>query len=165
MSTRTVQRSTILPVSAELAWGAVKQIETFAYVARGTNGYRGLDTLPSPLRPGAAAALRLVLLNIFPAWTHHLRIEGVDDRARALQSREGGGPIRRWDHLIQVEPLGPDQCRYTDRVEIEAGPLTPLIWAYAGLFYRYRQWRWQRLARRLAAGQGVPPLRRAADPR
>lgn len=32
-----------------------------------------------------------------------------------------------------------------DRVEVKAGLLTPFIWAYASLFYHYRQHRWRRL--------------------
>jgi hypothetical protein len=34
---------------------------------------------------------------------------------------------------------------YTDQVEIQAGLLTPLVWALASIFYRYRQFRWRRL--------------------
>ena len=56
--------------------------------------------------------------------------------------------MRNWNHLIRIEPEGAGS-RYTDEIEIGAGPLTPLISLYAKLFYRYRQRRWRKLARTL----------------
>jgi len=54
-----------------------------------------------------------------PATGHTLR-----DNGRAC-ARDGGpgGLIRRWDHLMLVQPEGAG-TRYTDRVEVEAGALT-----------------------------------------
>jgi hypothetical protein len=56
-----------------------------------------------------------------------------------------------WCHRITVEPAGAARCRYTDEVEIGAGRLTGLVRALASGFFRWRQHRWQRLARVLAA--------------
>jgi hypothetical protein len=64
-----------------------------------------------------------------------------------VQTEEGGGPIRLWEHRISVEPLGEVRCRYTDDLVIDAGGLTPAVMAFANLFYRHRQRRWRRLAR------------------
>ena len=58
-----------------------------------------------------------------------------------------------WSHRITVDDEGWGSTRYLDEIEIAAGVLTPFVWVYAQLFYRYRQWRWRRLARRLAADQ------------
>lgn len=52
--------------------------------------------------------------------------------------------IKRWDHWIEVAPDG-DGTRYTDRVTIEAGLLTPFVTLFARLFYAHRQRRWRRL--------------------
>jgi len=49
-----------------------------------------------------------------------------------------------------VDERGPWRSHYTDEIDIGAGALTPFVWAYAHLLYRYRQWRWRRLARTLA---------------
>jgi hypothetical protein len=87
------------------------------------------------------------------AWRHRLLVVEVDPTRRLLRSRESGGPVSAWNHDIWLEPAGPAACRYTDRVEIAAGAWTPLIWAFAQVFYRYRQARWRRLARR-AGGAG-----------
>lgn len=47
---------------------------------------------------------------------------------------------RRWDHWITIA-LGTTSgtTHYTDRVEIEAGLLTPLIAGFARVFYARRQ--------------------------
>lgn len=69
----------------------------------------------------------------------------------------GYGPlIRKWDHWIAI---GPDPfghgTRYIDQVTIEAGVLTPIIAAFARVFYGHRQRRWRALARgRFAALEG-----------
>ena len=61
----------------------------------------------------------------------------------------GYGPlIARWDHWIEIAPgAEPDTTRYTDRVIIEAGLLTPIITAFARFFYGHRQKRWRALAK------------------
>jgi hypothetical protein len=33
----------------------------------------------------------------------------------------------------------------TDRIELHAGLLTPAVWLFAFMFYRYRHRRWRRL--------------------
>ena len=68
-----------------------------------------------------------------------------------------GALIRRWDHLITIEPAGPRRTRYTDWVEAEAGLLTPLVWAFARVFYAHRQRRWQRLVAHGFRYGGVDP--------
>ncbi len=46
--------------------------------------------------------------------------------------------MRRWDHWIFVAAEG-GGTRYTDRVNVEAGLLTPFIWRFARVFYGHRQ--------------------------
>jgi hypothetical protein len=61
--------------------------------------------------------------------------------------------IQKWDHWITVEPDGEGGTRYRDEVEVKAGLLTPLIWAFAQIFYRHRQRRWRALAHDIAKGE------------
>jgi hypothetical protein len=86
---------------------------------------------------------------VIPAWKHEIRIVRVDEAARVIYTNERGGGVRKWNHRITIKPLSDDRCRYTDEIDIGAGPITPLVWAYAHVFYRYRQRRWRKLARRL----------------
>jgi hypothetical protein len=72
----------------------------------------------------------------------------VDNEKRELYSNEGGGLIPVWNHLITVKPVNENECQYADIVNIGAGLLTPVIWLYAHIFYRYRQARWKRLIKK-----------------
>ena len=55
-----------------------------------------------------------------------------------------GSAARMWDHRIYVESDG-EGTRYSDCLRIDAGLLTPVVAAFAGVFSRYRQARWRRL--------------------
>jgi hypothetical protein len=124
--------------------------ETFLHVTRGLLSFTGSDKWPAEFHEGELIETRLLFFGLLPAWQHRLLVVSVDDERRELLSRESGGPVRRWNHRIAIEPDGENTCRYTDEIEIEAGVLTPLVWAYAHLFYRYRQMRWRALAAGLA---------------
>jgi hypothetical protein len=127
----------------------VKKADTLRYITRGVLGFRPLAPVPETLGAGDVVRIRLLFFHLLPAWKHEIRIVEVDEDARQITTAEHGGAIKTWNHVIKVEPGVDSRARYTDRIEIEAGPLTALVWAYAQLFYRYRQRRWRRLARTL----------------
>lgn len=68
----------------------------------------------------------------------------IDGRA-VLRDNGSGTLISTWDHWILLEGLGGGQTRYTDRLDVEAGVLTPFVWLFARIFYGHRQRRWRRL--------------------
>ncbi|MCQ8184699.1 SRPBCC family protein [Parvularcula maris] len=70
---------------------------------------------------------------------YRIEVTRVDLRERILTSEETGGPIRSWRHRIDVRPMEGDTCCYTDRVTIDAGPLTPWIAESARTMYERRQ--------------------------
>ncbi len=78
-----------------------------------------------------------------------MRVIRVAPQERVIESREGGGPVHTWNHRIKITPLDEQHCRYLDEVKLKAGLLTPFVWLFAQVFYRYRQARWRRLARTL----------------
>jgi hypothetical protein len=145
--------STELECSAERAWEAVQRPETLQYITRGLLGFRPLDEVPEQFGEGTVVRVRLFFFHVLPAWRHEIRIVRLDRERREIYTNERGGPVRNWSHLIRVEAVPGEQgrTRYLDEIEIAAGPLTPLVWLYAQLFYRYRQRRWRKLARALAA--------------
>ena len=56
--------------------------------------------------------------------------------------------IRVWDHKIRLADFH-GMTRYTDEVEVHAGPLTIAAWLFALVFYIHRQ---RRLRRVVASG-------------
>jgi hypothetical protein len=146
-----VRVSTDLEIPADLAWETVKKPETFRYIVRGVLGVKELDEVPEDWGEGLTVRVRLYFFHVIPAWKHEIRIVRVDEAALEIYTNEHGGGVRKWNHRITIEPLSSETCRYTDEIDIGAGPITPLVWAYAHAFYRYRQRRWRKLARQLQA--------------
>jgi ligand-binding SRPBCC domain-containing protein len=147
-----VRVSTRLPVPPELAWDTVKRTDTLRYVTRGLLGFRAEGEIPERLSEGETYRMRLLFFGVLPAWHHEIHVARLDDASHEIRTEERGGPVRDWRHRITVDAEGWGATRYMDEIQIAAGPLTPFVWLYAQLFYRYRQWRWRRLARRLGSG-------------
>jgi hypothetical protein len=101
--------------------------------------------------PKGTYLIRMKLFGVFPLGTQWIGIEFPANPAPgvsyAVRDNGYGQLMRVWDHLITLEPTSDGRTRYTDRVEVNAGLLTPFAWFFAGLFYRHRQRRWRRLVR------------------
>ena len=144
-----VQVATELSAPPARVWDAVKQPDTLRYITRGLLDFRPLGPIPDRLAEGDVVRLKLLFFGFLPGWAHEIRIVRVDEEARRIETAEGGGAVKKWNHVIAVDPADGDRTHYSDRIEIDAGPLTPLVAGYAQLFYRYRQRRWRRLAQTL----------------
>ena len=142
--------SSILARPADEVWSLVTRTSTLSYVARGLLGFAGSEAFPDEWREGDTVQTRLLLFGVFPTWRHTVEIRERDDVQYSLYTHESGGPVATWNHLIRVNTLNAGACHYTDRVDIEAGALTPLAVALARLLFRYRQWRWRRLLQTLS---------------
>lgn len=145
-----VRVGTELAAPPERVWETLKKVDTLRYITRGLLSFRPLGPVPDELGPGDVVRMRLLFFHVIPGWVHEIRIVAVDEEARRIETTEHGGSVKTWNHVLSVEPAPiPGRTRYTDTIEVDAGALTRLVWAYANLFYRYRQWRWRRLARGL----------------
>ncbi|MBV7265532.1 hypothetical protein [Erythrobacter ani] len=94
--------------------------------------------------------VRMKLFGVVPIGWQIIGIEipeSPDADTHILRDNGYGPLITRWDHwiVIRPDPSG-EGTRYTDRVHIAAGLLTPIIAAYARIFYTHRQNRWRELA-------------------
>ncbi|MBX7056039.1 MAG: hypothetical protein K1X36_13885 [Pyrinomonadaceae bacterium] len=136
-----VNITTNLEMSAVEAWQTVRKSSTLVFVTKGLLGF-AQDSFPIEWIEGETVKTRLFLFNFIPVWKHQIHFLRVDDKQFELYTNEKGGMISVWNHLIKVES-GNDEnqrpCLYTDRIEIEAGILTPVVWCFAQIFYRYRQ--------------------------
>lgn len=90
------------------------------------------------------------LFGLLPVGRQWVSISGRDRSSELgrfhveLRDNGRGTLMSKWDHLITIEASG-QGCSYSDRVEVRAGVITPLVWLFAWFFYRHRQRRWQRL--------------------
>jgi hypothetical protein len=143
-----------LPCDADRAWEQVQTLALLREICRPLIRLapaRGAAELPARWEAGSTVLLRPFLFGAIPLGTRSLHWERISPQQREMQTREHDPIVRRWDHRIQVESLGPGRCRYTDDVDVEAGVLTLPVWLFAQVFYRRRQRRWRQVARRIQA--------------
>ena len=140
--------STPLEAPADLVWELLGKSQTLRYVAEPLLCFEGdlPERWPGP-GDGIVRVERMLFFCVIPAWSHELRMVRFDEDSREILTNEQGGPVKVWNHRIKVDPLSKKRCLYTDELELDAGALTPFIWLFAHLFYRYRQMRWRSLAK------------------
>ena len=148
---KSITVHTTLRASAATVWATAQKPETFVHVAGAMLRYPAAEKHPGPWKVGDKTVGWAFLFRAIPFSRHTIEVVSIDDATMTLLTEEGGGPVRTWRHYVIVEPLTEHTCRYEDRLDIEAGILTPLVAAFARVFYRYRQRRWRRLAPLLAA--------------
>lgn len=147
--------ATILDCPPERVWQEVQTTKVLAYV---TAPLVVFEPVEPPALPEVWAEKRyLVRMRLFgrlPFSTQWIVIsrpvvETTPGRQHyELRDNGHGDVIATWDHRIILRETANGHTHYADLVEVKAGLLTPLIWAYASLFYRYRQHRWRRLVER-----------------
>jgi ligand-binding SRPBCC domain-containing protein len=145
-----VDRSTSLDAPADAVWAAVKTPAAFRRVTRRLLVMPAIRRRQDEWREGETVVGWVFLFGFLPFSRHHLHIVSIDESTRTLSSREFGGLITMWNHDIEVVPIDAAACDYRDRIEVNAGILTPVIVLYARWFYRMRQRRWRALAKGLS---------------
>ncbi len=149
MAARTVSISTHLPASPDAVWDHVQTPRLLHHVAWPLIRFvpKGAPW-PAERWTEGRHETWMFLFGLIPIGWQVIGIElPTATPGRHVVRDNGYGPlIRRWDHWIEIEPEGRG-TRYTDTVHIDAGLLTPLITAFAKIFYRHRQRRWRSLAR------------------
>jgi hypothetical protein len=144
---RTIHLETELPTSADKVWRAMCHPASFSYVTRGLIGIPALAGRTEPFHEGESGTAWLLLFHLIPLSRHTIHLASLDQATTTMRSREHGGVLRAWNHQLRVEPAGPQRCRYSDTVEIDAGALTGIVAVAARGIFRYRQRRWHRLVR------------------
>lgn len=140
-----VRVSTELPIAAETACKLAQKPAVFKHVVW---PIFTIGRVPELVAQGEEISARLYFFGFLPAWRHYLRL--VSAGPREIYSNERGGPVKVWNHRLTFEPISGNSCRYTDEVEIHAGVGTLSTVLFAHVIYRWRQWRWRRLARLIA---------------
>lgn len=153
----TVDLSTELAAPAPAVWRAVKTPGAFRTVTRGVLTMPVIRNRDAAWREGETVSGWVFLFGFLPFSRHHLHIARIDDEHMTLSSQERGGLIRRWNHDIIVVAGSDSRCTYRDRIDIDAGVVTPVVVGYARWFYRTRQRRWRELARTLRRNADGPP--------
>ena len=139
--------STNLACTRSELWEQISRPQSLRFVASPLLKFTPVeaDALDGEWEVGRDYQLKLYLLGLIPLGRHTIRLTRVDRDYNTIASRESGLLARVWNHTIFFQEITPGLVHYTDEIEIQAGWLTPVIWAFAHLFYRHRQRRWKLL--------------------
>jgi hypothetical protein len=139
--------STTFDCTTEQLWDEISRPASLRFVAAPLLHFAPLvaSELDSEWVVGKTYALRLSLFGFLPAGEHRITLASIDREANLIESKESGALAPIWNHTIRFHPLEDGRLHYTDEIEIQAGLLTGVVWAFAHLFYRHRQRRWKKL--------------------
>ena len=148
-----IELSCNLPCAPERCFAKVLTPRLLRYVSSPLVTFKAID--PPALPDQWSEAKYLVGIRLFgwiPFGRQTIRISLGQRSGEAskfyAELRDNGSSalVSKWDHRITVTSAA-GGCRYTDTIEVQAGVMTPLVSAFARMFYRHRQRRWQRLVR------------------
>jgi len=146
----TVTLSTTLECTADEAWERVRTWALLRHIAAPLIRFTPKDSavFPAHLEPGEFRTW-MWLFGVIPlGWQAVVISEPPPDGATRFIRDKGYSPlIKRWDHSIAITPTAEGKAHYIDRVDIDAGPFTPLVHRFARVFFAHRQRRWRALAR------------------
>lgn len=144
---KIVTLTTYLNAPADRIWDEVKKPRLLMFVAHPVLRFKPVDPvkLPDQWEDGDYV-FDLKWHGVVPLGKQVISISrpAAEGDLKLLRDNGHSALIKRWDHLISVKPED-DGTRYTDRIEIEAGVITPIVTSFARRFYSHRQRRWQRL--------------------
>jgi hypothetical protein len=145
-----VSVATVIPAPIDRVWDEIGTTRLLRYVCAPMQYFRPIDppSFPERWREGRyKVALRAFgFIPVGTQWVITSFPESGGD-VREIRDNGYGDLAKRWDHWISLSPSKDGHTDYRDEIDVEAGLLTPFIWAYAWIFYRHRQRRWRRLAR------------------
>ncbi len=107
----------------------------FSDLTRSMAGLAQYDGLPAgKAQEGGTYRVDVTFWGLLKVRGHVLHVERLDLPARFLKSRERDPVIRRWDHLLTIQPEG-DRVIWTDRIVVDAGWRTWLTARFAAFVY------------------------------
>lgn len=132
---RVVEVSHDYPVAPARLWALAMDIDALATMNAPLIRFGALPA--GRMRAGLVIDTTVSVLGRTPARPYRIEMASCDDAAMCAQTHETGAGLRRWDHRIAVTAV-PGGARLTDRIEIEAGLLTPVYAWWARKLYRHR---------------------------
>lgn len=136
----TVRVRSRLAAPADQVWQLLLGKETFLFITRGMMTFTDSELWPETLfSPNTKIDTRVRFFGIGPAFPHQVQVVRVDESEQEIDTVESGGLVSVWNHRMRVEALSSEQSRYTDEIELHAGLITPFVWLFAAVYYRYRQ--------------------------
>ncbi|SMX34253.1 hypothetical protein [Actibacterium lipolyticum] len=129
-------------VPARKLWALAIDLDALAEVSKKVVRFTGLPS--GQCETGQEIDVKVSLFGLLPAQPYHMTVLECDHDTMTLRSNEQGAGVKRWQHTLTVREDG-DTATLHDRIEIDAGVLTPLFARWARHLYSQRHKPRQRL--------------------
>ena len=123
------------PVAPARLFELVSDLDTLEAVSKPWVQFHHLPS--GTVHSGQVIDVALSVLGIFPVAPYRMRVVLCDPDEWRIRSEEDGIGIHRLTHEVEVH-AEPGGARLVDRVEIDAGWMTPLVSLWAWIIYRWR---------------------------
>ncbi len=145
-----VDVSTELPCAAEVIFDHIRSPKGLKYAASPIVSFTSVEEQIDPARwEEKNYQYSVHLFGYIPLGIHTMSFSYTVSPDKWAARDNGYSQLcKTWDHLMTVKTIE-GGVLYTDRAEIKAGALTPVIWVFAQILYRHRQRRWRKLANKL----------------
>ena len=132
---RTVTIINDYAAAPERLWALVTDYGALGEVMKGIAEFEGLPE--GRTETGQKLDVMVSLFGRFPPQPYHMEVLECDDDRMILRSSEVGAGVKSWNHTLTVTPHA-GGSRLTDRIEIDAGWLTPVFALWARHMYSAR---------------------------
>ncbi|WP_299085304.1 SRPBCC family protein [uncultured Ruegeria sp.] len=123
------------PVSASRLWALATDYAALSEVMEGLVSFEGLPE--GRARTGQRLEVMVSLFGKLPAQPYRIDVLECDNQRMILRSSERGAGVKTWLHSLTVME-NETGSRLQDRIEIDAGMLTPVFALWARYLYRAR---------------------------
>ncbi len=136
-----VRVATQLNCTENALWEKICKLESLQFIAAPILTFIPIspDALNSEWQVGRDYRFKLYLLKYIPLGLHAIELVTMDKNQHLIVSHESGQLASVWNHTISFNEITPNLVSYSDAVEIKAGWLSPVVYVFAHVFYRYRQ--------------------------
>lgn len=141
--------STLIPINIDQAWAHVQTPELLQFVAKGMIKFKSVDSgFPKKWERGKIYGAKMLIFGFIPfGGIHYLEILTIDPTNFIISTKEWDNSAKVWNHEVKMKAIGTDAIHYKNSSVTYGGFLTGFITAFAKLFYKYRQKRWQIVAK------------------
>ncbi|WP_299891677.1 SRPBCC family protein [uncultured Ruegeria sp.] len=123
------------PVSASRLWAMATDYAALSEVMEGLVSFEGLPA--GRTQTGQRLEVMVSLFGKLPAQPYRMEVLECDNQRMILRSSERGAGVKTWLHSLSVTEIE-SGSRLHDRIEIDAGMLTPVFALWARYLYRAR---------------------------
>lgn len=144
-----IEISTLLQAPLDQVAQHTARPALLAYVAAPLLQFRLVEPAhwPEQWADGGQYRVHVWQFGIIPLGWQIIRTQIVSAQADRFVFRDRGQGMlaKTWDHTITLIKVSDTTTQYSDKIEIKAGLLTPIVVGFAAIFYRWRQHRWHKL--------------------